>query len=157
MTVIKSYGDPSLYTHYYKQQAGYGLPGFSGLPVQYGAGIGGIFRALFRKAVPFLKRGFEIAKPHMASAAKNIAKDVVGNVTSAVMSKVAAHQQEGSGLAYIRRGVKRKRQTSSSHRRGPPKPDKRTAKRRQATHRSFRSTKKSVTHRNQRDTKRDIF
>nr|XP_015200282.1 PREDICTED: uncharacterized protein F54H12.2-like [Lepisosteus oculatus] len=76
MTVIKSYGDPSLFMHYNKQQACYGLPGFSGLLVQYGAGIGGIFRALFRKAVPFLKRGFEIAKPHMASEAKNIAKEV---------------------------------------------------------------------------------
>ncbi len=48
----------------------------------YGAGIGGIFKALFRTALPLcvhypLKRGFSIAKPHLKAAAKNIAKKYI--------------------------------------------------------------------------------
>ncbi len=48
----------------------------------YGAGIGGIFKALFRTALPLLKRGFSIAKPHLKDAARYIASDVVTTALS---------------------------------------------------------------------------
>lgn len=35
--------DPSMYMDYYKAQAGSGLPGFQGVPVVYGVGVGGMF------------------------------------------------------------------------------------------------------------------
>ncbi len=69
--------DPERYVAYYRNQAGNGLPGYAGGPVMYGSGIGGIFKALFRTALPLLKRGFSIAKPHLKAAARNIASDVV--------------------------------------------------------------------------------
>ena len=132
MVILKSYGDPDLYRNYYKNQAGYALPGYHGAPVMYGAGVGGIFRSLFRKAVPLLRRRFELIKPHVKTAARNIAKDVVGHVSEAVLNKVTPlGPQEGSGLMYLKRqrGVKRK----ASHVRliGPPKPLKRKAVKRQ--------------------------
>ncbi len=42
----------------------------------YGGGIGGIFKAFFRTVLPLLKRGFSIVKPHLKTAARNIASDV---------------------------------------------------------------------------------
>ncbi|XP_060092554.1 uncharacterized protein F54H12.2-like [Heteronotia binoei] len=38
MVILKSYGDPDLYRNYYRNQAGYALPGYNGAPVMYGAG-----------------------------------------------------------------------------------------------------------------------
>lgn len=120
--MLKDYGDPELYRCYYKSQAGYALPGFHGTPVMYGSGIGGIFRSLFRKAVPLFRKGMELIKPHVKTAARNIAQDVVGHVTKSVLNKI--EPQEGSGYGYLKRrgGVKRK---ARSMRRGPPKPVKR--------------------------------
>lgn len=124
MVMVKNYGDPNLYRNYYKAQAGYGLPGYHGVPVMYGAGVGGIFRSLFRKAVPLLRRGLEIIKPHAKNAVQNIAKDVIGHVSRAVLEKVVKPaKQEGSGLMYIQRKIlKRKRDVPDSGRAGPPQP-----------------------------------
>lgn len=129
---MKTYGDPSMYRDYYRSQAGYGGPPyFQGSPVMYGAGLGGFFRSLFRRAMPFLRRGYEIAKPHVKAAATNIAQEVVGSVTSAVAERMNKQPQEGAGLMYKpRASVKRKR--GVSRRRGPPAPYKkrRTASKR---------------------------
>ncbi len=57
--------DPERYVAYYRSQAGNGLPSYAGGPVMYGGGIGGIFKVLFRNALPLLKRGFSIVKPHL--------------------------------------------------------------------------------------------
>ena len=61
--------NPQTYIDYYVAQAGNGLPGFQGAPTMYGSGLGGLFRGLFRMAIPFLKKGFSIAKPHLKTAA----------------------------------------------------------------------------------------
>ncbi len=92
--------DTADYVSYYQNQAGCGLPGYSGSGVMYGAGLGGLFRGLFRMAVPLLKRGFSFAKPHLKSAAKNIVSDVVSNVLTRSHSDKA---QDGSGLMVMAR------------------------------------------------------
>lgn len=131
MVLLKSYGDPALYSNYYRAQAGHGLPGYQGAPVMYGAGVGGVFRSLFRKAVPLLRRGFEIIRPHVKTAARNIARDVVGNVSQAILNKV--NTQEGAGLVYMKRRKGLKRKAAQAQLTGPPRPFKRKAKRRQVT------------------------
>lgn len=98
--------NPQVYIDYYKHQAGNGLPGFQGTPTMYGSGLGGMFKALFRMAVPLFKSGFNIAKPHLKTAAKGIISDVVSNV----ISKKLQREQEGSGLGAI----------ASRHVRRPP-------------------------------------
>lgn len=95
--------DADKYISYYTSQAGGDLPGYSGVSSQYGAGLGGIFRGLFRMAFPLLKKGLNIAAPHLKSAAKNIVSDVVTNVMTRVNK-----DQEGSGLMTMaRRPMKR--------------------------------------------------
>ena len=68
------------------------------------AGLGGLFRGLFRMAMPLLKKGIGIAKPHLKAAAKNIVSDVI--------SKVVNHRRDpaqgGSGMLVMSRtNVKR--------------------------------------------------
>lgn len=58
-------------------QAGGDLPGFIGASTQYGNGLEGILRSLYRIALPLLKSGFSLVKPHLKTAATNIAGDVV--------------------------------------------------------------------------------
>ena len=96
------------YTDYYAQQAGRGLPGFVGAPTQYGNGLGGVFRSLFRFAMPLLRGGFNMAKPHLKTAAKNIVGDVVSHLVNRTTSGTTRSEQEGSGLMYRGgRGIKR--------------------------------------------------
>ena len=96
--------DPQRYVAYYHNQAGGYMPGFSGASSMYGAGLGGLFRGLFRMAMPLLKKGIGIAKPHLKAAAKNIVSDVI--------SKVVNHRRDpaqgGSGMLVMSRtNVKR--------------------------------------------------
>ena len=77
------------YLQYYLKQAGNGLTGYEGSSSQYGAGIGGMFRSLFRMVIPLFKRGVSIAKPHLKSAAKNIIGDEITNITQ---------RQQGSAM-----------------------------------------------------------
>lgn len=89
--------NPDRYIAYYKNQAGHGIPGYSGGAVMYGAGLGGIFRGLFRFAAPLLRKGFNIARPHLKTAAKNIVTDVF----SKPVSTHSKTPQGGSGLRVM--------------------------------------------------------
>lgn len=118
--------DPDRYVAYYQNQAGNGLPGYAGGGVMYGAGLGGLFRGLFRMAVPLLKRGFSIARPHLKSAAKNILSDVVSNTLTHSFNNNNA--QGGSGLMVMSRkrtsrppGTRRSGQTRKKRKRTPKK------------------------------------
>lgn len=143
--------DPDRYTRYYMNQAGTGLPGFSGSATQYGAGIGGIFRSLFRYALPLLKSGFNIAKPHIKNAGKSIAGDIV----TRMIARATEPKQEGSGLmVYTRRGLKRPPQTRLQ---GSPHTRRKTVK---SPHRGgkipkAKKRKASVSHK--RKLHKDIF
>lgn len=94
--------DPQRFVPYYINQAGNGLPGFVGAPVVYGRGLGSMLSRAFRFVMPFLKRGVNLAKPHLKTAAKGIASDVVGAVTSRLV-KGQEPVQEGSGLLQLSR------------------------------------------------------
>lgn len=100
--------DEAKYTTYYLNQAGGELAGYAGARVQYGNGLAGIFRAIYRTMFPLFMRGVKIARPHLTTAAKNIAGDVVSNVTRAAFSK----RQDGNGLAVVTKTRKRKPPTT---------------------------------------------
>ena len=100
--------DPHRYVNYYQKQAGGSLPGYAGVPSMYGAGLGGLFRGLFRMAMPLLRKGIVIAKPHLKAAARNIAGDVITNVMNHRMNNQKDKTQNGSGLLVMSRtNVKR--------------------------------------------------
>ena len=95
--------DENKYVQYYLNQAGSGLPGYEGSSTQYGAGIGGMFRSLFRMAIPLFRRGVSIAKPHLKTAAKHIIGDVMTNIAHAASTP----KQQGAGMrVYARRATK---------------------------------------------------
>ena len=75
------------------------MPGFTGGTTMYGAGLGGLFRGLFRMAMPLLRKGIGIAKPHLKAAAKNI----VGDVISRVVNHHGDQTQDGSGMLVMSR------------------------------------------------------
>lgn len=101
--------DSQRFVNYYVNQTGRGsLSGFVGTPVQYGRGLGSILSRAFRFVLPFLKRGAYIVKPHLKTAAKGIASDVVGAVTRHIADR-ASRSQEGSGIGRLARGRRRKR------------------------------------------------
>lgn len=85
--------DDSKYVKYYLSQAGGELGGYVGTSTQYGSGLGGLFRSLFRFAVPLFKKGVSIVKPHLKTAASGIVSDVITNITRPSTTK-----QGGSGL-----------------------------------------------------------
>ncbi|KAL1256637.1 hypothetical protein QQF64_012182 [Cirrhinus molitorella] len=141
--------DPERYVAYYQNQAGNGLPGYAGGGVMYGSGLGGVFRKLFRMAMPLLKQGFRIAKPHLKSAAKNILSDVVTNTLTHSFNN--NNTQDGSGLMVMSRkrmsrppGVRRSGQTQKKRKRAPKKTSvikrgRKTASKRVTTAKSKRS------------------
>ena len=119
--------DTAQYVRYYMEQAGSGH-GFSGSQMQYGRGIGSLFRSLLRLAKPFFTSGYKLAKPHLARAASGIASDVF----SRVVNRAAPDTQNGNGLLSLTHklrppgrksinkqkpatGIKRRRKTATSH------------------------------------------
>lgn len=99
--------DDGRYMTYYMNQAGGAMPGFIGTSTQYGNGLGGMFRSLFRMALPLLRRGLNIAKPHLKTAATGIMGDVVSNIARSAMPG----HQEGNGF-IVRTARPRKRPPS---------------------------------------------
>ena len=148
--------DTERYVNYYISQAGGDLSGYSGASSQYGSGIGGIFRGLFRTIMPLMKRGFAIAKPHLKTAGKGILSDVITRVVSGNNEK---NRQEGSGMIAIgRRAIKRppgnKRRRSVSARRISHRNTTHKKRRSKSVKRRV-SKKRRSTHR--RTTRNDIF
>ncbi len=128
--------DPERYVAYYRNQAGNGLSGYAGGPVMYGACIGGIFKALFRTALPLLKRGFNIAKPHLKTAARNIASDVVTSALSRSYNDTNNNGQNGKGLMVMSRGSFKPSGARIRRGSGRVKKAKRTSKKRTVAKRS---------------------
>ncbi len=105
----------------------------------------GIFKALFRTALPLLKRGFSIVKPHLKTAARNIASDVV---TSALLRSYDDtnnnNGQNGNGLMVMSRGSFKPPGARIRRGSGRVKKAKRTSKRRTVAKRSHRSRTRCV-------------
>ncbi len=137
--------DPERYVAYYRSQAGNGLPGYAGGPVMYGGGIGGIFEALFRTVLPLLKRGFSIVKPHLKTAARNIASDVVTSALSRSYNNANNNNgQNGNGLMVMSRGSFKPPGARIRRGSGRVKKVKRTSKRRTVAKSSQRSRTRRV-------------
>ena len=56
--------------------------------MQYGNGIGSFLGALARKAIPLIKAGIKIAAPHAKKAAKNVARELTGQVVQEVAGRI---------------------------------------------------------------------
>lgn len=135
--------DPHRFVQYYERQVGGDLPGFYGAPVMYGRGIGSLFSRLFRFVSPLVKKGFAIVKPHLKTAASNIASDVISQAVGKFTG--SQQKQEGSGgIMVLSRRLKRRppgqRIPSVSHKRSDGKRKKSVGGGRRVKRKSDRST-----------------
>jgi hypothetical protein len=176
-------GNP--YVNYYlEQQRGRGMPVFhgsawqAGYGNQTGYGLGGLFRSLSRKALPFLKKGIRAAVPLAKRGAKMLGdvamqsgSDFLSDVLTGKNIKEAAKARalEAAGTVKGRALSKLRGQTGSGKRRHRSKSVKRAGKRRKTstskrsqsrTVRKKRKASASSTRRRQtkrRKTAQDIF
>lgn len=65
------------FEEHYAGHVGSGLPYYSGVSYQKGYGIGGIFRRLFRSALPFLIKGAKTVGKEALLTGSRIASDVL--------------------------------------------------------------------------------
>ncbi len=70
--------------------------GFVGIPYQRGAGLGSIFRGIFRMVTPILKRAAKAAGKQALSVGANVISDVVkgGDITESI----SKHGKEAIGV-----------------------------------------------------------
>ena len=114
--------NPNLYRDHYRSQTGGELPGFRGMSMQHGNGIGALLSKLARKAIPLIMSGAKMIKPHVINAAKGVAKDVTGKIVSSVMNipqkrkrarkPKSTHKRRKVTSTSIRRRKESKRTTS---------------------------------------------
>ena len=114
-----------LYEQYYLDQAkqkGGHLPAFHGVQSQRGYGLGGIFKGLFRWAMPYIRQGAKMLGKKALKTGVNVAQDVIeGKDIKATVSKRveqalgditsqnSPQEQSGGG----RKAIKRKSQLHS--------------------------------------------
>ena len=77
-----------IYRNQLRHQVGGDLPGFKGTRMQYGNGIDSFLGALARKAIPLIKAGVKIAAPHAKKAARNVARELTGQVVQEVAGRI---------------------------------------------------------------------
>ena len=97
--VSKSYvPNHSLHKHYYGQ----GMARFKGSRMQYGKGLGSIFK---RVALPLLSKGAKIAAPHVLKAAKGIfvylGFYVAFNTVQVISRRVVGRAEETSTYSLL--------------------------------------------------------
>lgn len=61
---------------YYTQQTGHGLDFYQGSPYQRGYGLGGIFRSLFRAAVPLFQSGAKAVGKQLFHSGVDLLNDI---------------------------------------------------------------------------------
>lgn len=68
---------PSVFEEYYTQQAGNGLSYYRGVPLQKGAGLGGVFKSFYRMILPLFKSGAKAVGKQALRSGIDIANDVL--------------------------------------------------------------------------------
>ena len=108
---MKSYiHNPNIYRHHYDSQVGSAIPGFSGVRMHRGDGIGAFLGKLARKAIPLLISGAKLAKPHLKKAAKSIAKEAAQKVLHEATNRIVNKKRKVVSTP-VRRRKKVKRTT----------------------------------------------
>ena len=111
-------------------QRGYGMTGFRGAPLQRGHGIGGLFKGLFRIAVPIIRKSLApIARRGLKAAAKSALKSAGKKALKAsayALKDVAedkatlkealknrANEALNSGIATINTGARKRKSNTT--------------------------------------------
>lgn len=113
---------------YYTHQSGSGLNYYQGTTLQKGYGLGGVFRSLFRAAVPLFKSGAKTVGKQLFSSGL----DLLNDVSRGENVKVAAKRRlkEAGQTLTDKAATKVKSMIGSGHRHKKRKLPKKTVSRR---------------------------
>jgi len=75
--------NPEIFRRHFKQQVGSAIPGFRGMRMQRGHGLGLLLGKLARSAIPLIKAGVKAAAPHAKKVAKEALKEVTPHLKKA--------------------------------------------------------------------------
>lgn len=83
---------------HYTSQAGKGLPYYQGVSYQKGYGLGGMFRRLFRTALPYLIQGSKTVGKEALATGSRVAADVLSGQDFKAAAKTRT-KESGKNLA----------------------------------------------------------
>ena len=106
--------NPNVYRHHFQNQVGRALPGFKGARTQRGHGLGSLFGALARKAIPLLSAGAKLVAPHLKHAVKGIAKDVTGKVAQEATTRLIGAMSKPQKRRAPRKTVSKRKKVRAS-------------------------------------------
>lgn len=101
------------FEEYYVNQTGNGIPYYQGSLTQSGYGLGGLFRSLFRAAVPMLKSGAKAIGKQLFHSGVNILSDVSRGENLKLATK--RRMKEAGRELTDRAAVKMKTMIGSGH------------------------------------------
>ena len=120
----------NLYEEYYMNQAGYGLPYYSGTPYMKGYGLGGILSGVLRSVVPLFKSAGKTLLREGLKTGTNILTDALDgrNIKESASQRLSQSAKQLTRRAADKltktlnkpsssRGVKRKRKTQTVQKR----------------------------------------
>ena len=122
------YVSPQVYTDYYTNQVGSGMPVFSGAVTQQGFGLGGLLARGLRAAIPFIKPlikkgGQAVVKKALKKGSRSLARKVVNagiDYAAGSLNDRLGKHIPNRAPAKKRRGVNQTTRTNIKKRRGPP-------------------------------------
>lgn len=85
--------------------------------------IGGLFKGLFRMAVPLIKRGFVIAKAHLKTVAEGIVGEVVSSIVSVALWLEMSKQMKNAASADIKKRLQSQNITQDGDGKGSASPE----------------------------------
>ncbi|GIY11072.1 uncharacterized protein F54H12.2 [Caerostris darwini] len=92
------------FEEHYTNQAGSGIPHYEGISFQRGYGLGGVFRRLFRAALPFLVRGGKVVGKEAPVTGTKVINDVFFGKDLQTATKSRSKE---AGKSWARKGMNR--------------------------------------------------
>ncbi|GIX76933.1 uncharacterized protein F54H12.2 [Caerostris extrusa] len=92
------------FEEHYTNQSGSGIPHYEGISFQRGYGLGGVFRRLFRAALPFLVRGGKVVGKESLVTGTKVINDVLSEKD---LETAAKSRSKEAGKSLARKAINR--------------------------------------------------
>ncbi|GIY37614.1 uncharacterized protein CDAR_125911 [Caerostris darwini] len=92
------------FEEHYTNQSGSGIPHYEGISFQRGYGLGGVFRRLFRAALPFLVRGGKVVGKEALVTGTKVINDVLSGKD---LETAAKSRSKEAGKSLARKAINR--------------------------------------------------
>ncbi|GIY69569.1 uncharacterized protein CDAR_82081 [Caerostris darwini] len=92
------------FEEHYTNQSGSGIPHYEGISLQRGYGLGGVFRRLFRAALPFFVRGGKVVGKEALVTGTKVINDVLSGKD---LETAAKSRSKEAGKSLARKAINR--------------------------------------------------